>query len=119
MADPNIQETQNLVASDEVVGTEVYDNAGEHIGEIKRLILEKRSGQVSYAVLSFGGFLGMGEDYYPLPWKKLSYDESLDGFRIDITKQQVEGAPKFAEGDDYDWSPENGRAIDSYYGYGS
>ena len=56
------------------------------------MILEKRGGRVAYAVLSFGGFWGIGDDYYPLPWEKLSYDENLDGYRIDMTKEQVEGA---------------------------
>ena len=119
MAEINISETSDLVASDEVVGTEVYDRAGEHIGQVEKLVLGKRNGQVSYAVLSFGGFLGIGEDYYPLPWKKLSYDETLDGFRVDISKEQVEGAPKYRRDEVYDWSSENGRSINDYYGLGA
>ena len=119
MAEINISETSDLVASDEVVGTEVYDSAGEHIGQVEKLVLGKRNGQVSYAVLSFGGFLGIGEDYYPLPWEKLSYDETLDGFRIDISKEQVQGAPKYRRNEAYDWSSENGRSINDYYGLGS
>ncbi|MFU0505845.1 PRC-barrel domain-containing protein [Pseudaminobacter sp. NGMCC 1.201702] len=115
--DPNIRRTRDLVASDDVVGTNVYDARGEHIGEVERLILEKRSGRVSYAVLSLGGFLGMGEDYYPLPWEKLTYDESLGGFRVDISKEQVEGVPRYSRDEDYDWSTENGRAINDYYGF--
>jgi hypothetical protein len=71
---------------------------------------------VSYAVLSFGGFLGFDEHLYPLPWSKLSYDKNLGGFRIDITKEQVEGAPKYRRDERYDWSAENGRRIYSYYG---
>jgi hypothetical protein len=89
---------------------------GEHIGSIERIILEKRGGRVSYAVMSFGGFLGMGHDHYPLPWEMLDYSEDLDGFQVDITKEQVEGAPKYAEGEDYDWSPEGGRRVYDYYG---
>ena len=74
MQDANIRETQDLIASDKVEGTSVYGADGKHIGSVERLILDKRSGRVSYAVLSFGGFLGIGQDHYPLPWAKLSYD---------------------------------------------
>lgn len=114
--DPNIRETHNLVASDLVVGTSVYDPNDNKIGSIERLILEKSTGRVSYAVLSFGGFLGMGEDYYPVPWQMLTYDESVDGFRVNLTKEQVENAPRYGTGEDYAWSGENSRRITDYYG---
>jgi hypothetical protein len=114
--DPDIHETQDLIASDKVVGTDVYGTGDEHVGKIERLILEKRSGQVAYAVMSFGGFLGMGHEHYPLPWRKLTYDERLGGFRTDVTKEQVEGAPRYQPEDEYDWSSENGRRVNDYYG---
>jgi sporulation protein YlmC with PRC-barrel domain len=66
------RETTDLIASDKVEGTEVYRSNGDHVGEIERVMIEKRSGKVAYAVMSFGGFLGMGEDYYPLPWSLLT-----------------------------------------------
>lgn len=113
---PDIKETHDLIASDKVIGTNVYDPAGKHIGTVERLILEKRSGRVSYAVLSFGGFLGIGHDHYPLPWQKLDYDTSLEGFRVDVSKEQVEGAPRYKSTDDYEWSDANGRRIYEYYG---
>ncbi|MDI7863982.1 PRC-barrel domain-containing protein [Rhizobiaceae bacterium n13] len=112
----NIKETHDLIASDKVVGTDVYGADRHHIGSIERIILEKEGGRVSYAVLGFGGFLGIGDDHYPLPWSKLTYDESLGGFRIDLTKEQIERAPRYAEEDDMDWSRENGRRIHEYYG---
>lgn len=114
--DPNITETHSLVASDMVVGTAVYDPHDTRIGSVEKLILEKTSGRVSYAVLSFGGFLGIGEDYYPVPWSMLTYDESVGGFRVNITKEQVEKAPRYAANADYDWSSENDRRISDYYG---
>jgi len=115
-ADADIKETHDLIASDKVEGTKVYDPMGEHIGSIERILVEKRSGQVSYAVLSFGGFLGMGHEHYPLPWSKLNYDESLGGYRVDVTKDQLEGAPRYeTEGDEY-WTEENGRRVYDYYG---
>ena len=113
--DADIKETHDLIASYKVEGTRVYGGDGRHIGSIERLIIEKRSGRVSYAVMSFGGFLGIGHDHYPLPWAKLSYDESLGGYRTDVTKEQVENAPKYGEGE-YDWSQENGRRVHDYYG---
>ena len=113
---PNVTETHDLIASDKVEGTRVYDLQGEHIGSIERILLEKRSGKVSYAVLSFGGFLGIGEDHYPLPWSKLNYDEALGGYRVDVSKTQLEGAPKYEGSDDSFWTAENGRRLYDYYG---
>ena len=112
----DVKETHDLIASDKVEGTKVYDPNGEHVGSIERILIEKRSGKVSYAVLSFGGFLGIGSDHYPLPWTKLNYDESLGGYRVDVTKDQLEGAPKYRDDDDSFWSAENGRRVYDYYG---
>lgn len=115
--DADVKETHDLIASDKVEGTKVYDPNGEHIGSIERLLVEKRSGKVSYAVLSFGGFMGMGHDHYPLPWSKLNYDESLGGYRVDVTKDQLEGAPKYDYDNDEDfWTADNGRRVYDYYG---
>jgi len=112
----NVKETHDLIASDKVEGTKVYDLGGEHIGSIERILVEKRSGKVSYAVLSFGGFLGMGHEHYPLPWSKLNYDVDLGGYRVDVSKQQLEGAPKYDGEDDNYWTEENGRRVYDYYG---
>ncbi len=113
--DPYVKDTASLIASDKVDGTAVYGANSERIGSIKRIILEKRGGRVAYAVLSFGGFLGIGDDYYPLPWEKLTYDESLDGYRIDLTREQIEGAPRLAD-DDGNWYRDNGRNVYDFYG---
>ena len=61
------RETSNLIGSDKVEGTPVYRSNGERVGQIDRVMIDKLSGKVAYAVMSFGGFLGIGEDYYPLP----------------------------------------------------
>src|SRR5881397_2863604 len=76
---PEARETADLIGSDKVEGTTVYDAKGEKMGSIARVMIDKRSGQVASAVLSFGGFLGIGNDYYPIPWAALSYDTSLGG----------------------------------------
>jgi hypothetical protein len=113
--DPNVKDTPTLIASDRVEGTRVYGADGKHIGSIERLILGKQDGRVAYAVLEFGGFMGIGRDHYPLPWEKLSYDTQLDGYRIDLTKEQIEGAPSYADDDDT-WYNDNGRRVYDYYG---
>jgi len=113
--DPNEKSTHSLIASDRVEGTRVYGADGKHIGSIERLIIGKLDGRVAYAVLSFGGLLGIGHDHYPLPWEKLNYDTQLDGYRIDLTKEQIEGAPSYADDDD-SWYNDNGRRVYDYYG---
>ena len=72
-------ETNRLIASDKVEGTAVYNRAGERLGEVYNFMVDKYSGRVAYAVMSFGGFLGIGEKYHPLPWKVLTYDTGLGG----------------------------------------
>ena len=116
VASADVKETHDLIASDKVEGTKVYDMNGDHVGSIERILVEKRGGKVSYAVLSFGGFLGMGHEHYPLPWSKLDYDESLGGYRVDINKDQLEGAPRYEDSDDSFWTAENGRRVYDYYG---
>jgi hypothetical protein len=113
--DPYVKDTPSLIASDKVEGTAVYGRDGDRIGSIQRVILEKKGGRVAYAVLGFGGFWGIGDDYYPLPWEKLTYDESLDGYRIDLSKEQVEAAPR-ARDDSDEWYRNNGRSVYDYYG---
>ena len=113
--DATVKETHDLIASDKVVGTDVYGPDRQRIGSIKRIMLEKRSGRAAYAVLSFGGFLGIGDDYYPLPWTSLAYDETLGGFVTNVTKAQLENAPSYPEGEDFSWTPDNGRKIYEYY----
>ncbi|TNF22737.1 MAG: PRC-barrel domain containing protein [Rhodobacteraceae bacterium] len=75
-------------------GTAVYSRDGEHIGTIDHLMIDKQSGKVAYAVMGFGGFLGLGEDHHPVPWGKLTYDTSKDGFVTDLTEAEVQGAPE-------------------------
>jgi hypothetical protein len=98
------RETASLIGSDKVEGTAVYGPDQRKIGTVQRVMIDKISGKVAYAVVSFGGFLGMGEDYYPMPWAKLDYDTSLGGYRVDITEDQLKGAPKFNRSTDGNWS---------------
>lgn len=98
-------EESNLVSSQEVDGTEIYDQQGKHIGEVDHLMIDKKSGQVAYVVARFGGFLGMGEGYHPVPWAALKYDTPLGGYRTSVTEQQLRDAPEFTDRswEDRDW----------------
>jgi hypothetical protein len=93
-----------LIESDRVEGTTVFDPQGNNIGSIKRLMIDKVSGRVAYAVMSFGGFLGIGEEEHSVPWNKLTYDTNLGGYQTDITTDQLRGAPAFSRDPEYDWS---------------
>jgi hypothetical protein len=110
------RETASLIGSDKVEGTAVYGPDDRKIGTVQRVMIDKVSGKVAYAVVSFGGFLGMGEDYYPMPWPKLDYDTSLGGYRVDITEDQLKGAPKFNRSTDWNWSDRSrDRTVYDYY----
>ncbi len=104
---PGVMTGDPLIESDRVEGTSVYGPDGNHIGSIKRLMIEKMTGKVTYVVMSFGGFLGIGEEEHTIPWNKLDYDTSLGGYRTDITEEQLRGAPTFYREDDYRWSDRN------------
>jgi hypothetical protein len=87
------RETVSLIGSDKVEGTTVYGADDRKIGNVQRVMIDKISGKVAYAVVSFGGFLGMGEDYYPMPWPNLKYDTALGGYRVGVTEDHLKGAP--------------------------
>jgi hypothetical protein len=111
------RETYKLIGSDKVEGTAVYGAGDEKIGSIERVMIDKVSGQVSYAVLSFGGFLGMGHDHYPIPWRSLKYDTNLGGYRTGITQSQLEKAPKYSNDNAWNWEDRaRTRAVNDYYG---
>jgi hypothetical protein len=111
------RETVSLIGSDKVEGTAVYGPDDTKIGSIERVMIDKVSGRVSYAVLSFGGFLGLGSDYYPLPWQSLKYDTALGGYRTGITEQQLQGAPRYSSDNAWDWEDRGRtRLVDDYYG---
>ena len=67
-------------------------------------MIDKISGKVAYAVMSFGGFMGIGEDYYPLPWSLLTYNPSSEGYEVNVSEQQLKGAPKYSKHENWDWT---------------
>lgn len=112
---PTSMKSFNLIAADKLAGLKVFDAGGQHIGHIERVLLNRRTGHVAMAILAFGGFLGLGQDHYPLPWDKLAYDEALGGYRIDATRDQLEDAPHYAE-EEWPLTPESGQRVYDYYG---
>ena len=97
MASATQHPNHQLISSEDVEDTEVYDATGKNIGEVDHLMIDKASGRVAYAVISFGGFLGLGHSHYPVPWGALKYDTSLGGFRTNVTEQQLKDAPEFSD----------------------
>lgn len=109
-------ETATLIASDKVEGTAVYDRGANRLGTVRNVMIDKRSGQVAYVIISFGGFLGIGEQYHPLPWKSLTYDRGMGGYVVDISRDQLEAAPHYAADEEPWGDPGYGRQVDEYYG---
>ena len=101
---PSPASARRFIESDRVEGTTVYGADGERIGTVKRLMIEKVSGRVAYAVIAFGGFSDLGTGDHTIPWGKLAYDTSLGGYRTDITEGELRQAPGFASGEEHDWS---------------
>lgn len=104
MATATIHPDHMLISSEDVEGTAVYDLKGNKIGEVDHLMIDKVSGRVSYAVMSFGGFLGLGHAHYPLPWAVLKYSTKLGGFQTDVSAEQLRDAPAFS---DDSWADRN------------
>ena len=84
-----------LILSSRVEGTPVFSPTGERIGHINDLSIDRDTGQVIYAILSFGGFLHIGERFHPLPWSVLKYDPAEAGYVVPLDKAQLEDAPHY------------------------
>lgn len=108
--------TSDVISSDRVEGTSVYNSAGDKLGSIDELMIDKRSGKVRYAVMEFGGFLGMGTDRYPIPWDMLDYDTRQEGYVVPLDKAQLDGAPRYADADRPEYDDVYNKRIHSYYG---
>lgn len=106
-----------IMGADTLVGNDVYNQKDENLGDIKEIMLDMRSGQVGYAVLSFGGFLGMGEKLFAVPWNALKLDTENKRFVLNVAKDRLKDAPGFDKGHwpnmaDQSWA----QKIHSYYG---
>ena len=106
-----------LIAASQVNGTSVYNLAGEKLGSIYDVMLDKSTGNTEYAIMSFGGFLGIGETYHPLPWRTLTYDPAQGGYVVDLDRRRLEGAPYYGANETGMWNdPAYGRRVTDYYG---
>ena len=114
--DEHVHETGSLISAEKVRGTTVYNAADDNLGSIHDLMIDKRSGRVAYAVMSFGGFLGIGEKYHPLPWNVLTYDEDKGGYNIDLTSDQLRGAPSYSRDELTSFGGAKDDRVDTYYG---
>lgn len=117
MTDIARDETGTLINADKVKGTAVFNGSGEKLGTVNDIMIDKFNGNIAYAVMSFGGFLGMGEKHHPLPWDVLNYDESENGYVVNLSKEQLEAAPTIDSGQtDRLLDRQYGESIYSYYG---
>ena len=107
-----------VISSDQVEGTAVYNANGDKLGSIDDLMIDRRSGQVRYAVLEFGGFLGINTDRYPLPWSMLKYDMQLEGYVVPLQKEQLDSAPRYTDTDVPEYTDDYGRKVYDHYGVG-
>jgi len=105
-----------VISSERVEGTAVYNGEGDKLGSIDDLMIDKVSGQVRYAVLEFGGFLGIGTDRYPLPWNMLKYDTEFEGYVVPLDKSRLEKAPRYGQNDIPDYTSEYARSVNDFYG---
>jgi sporulation protein YlmC with PRC-barrel domain len=90
---PTVSGHTSAIRAGKAIGTNVYDGAGKKIGDIKDIVLEKTSNNILFAVIGFGGVLGMGEKYHPVPWSELDYDPQLGGYVVSFTTEQLKNAP--------------------------
>ena len=109
-------ETHDLISSEKVDGTTVYDSKGEKLGSIKQVMIGKRDGRVRYAVMSFGGLFGMGERYHPLPWDTLDYDEDKGGYVVNLTREKLEGGPTYQRDEEPKYDRDYSNRVYGYYG---
>jgi hypothetical protein len=111
-----IDETGRLIASNKVEGTAVYGSDGGRLGSIYNFMVNKFSGRVEYAVMGYGGFLGMGMRYYPLPWQTLTYDTERGGYRIAMAERDLRDAPSFDRDTEPEFNRDYGERVHSWYG---
>lgn len=111
-----IDETSRLIASNKVEGTAVYGRDDHRLGSIFNFMVDKRSGRVEYAVMRYGGTLGMGQRYYPLPWQILTYDTGQGGYRIEMTERDLRDAPSFDRETEPRFDENYGDRVHGWYG---
>lgn len=109
-------ETAQLIASDKVEGTAVYNPEGERLGTVSNFMVNKYTGKAEYAVLQFGGVFGLGSDHYPLPWEMLTYDTDKGGYVVNLDKDRLKEAPRYRDNEAPEYTDSYGRTVYGYYG---
>jgi uncharacterized protein YrrD len=107
-------ETGGLISADKVQGTDIYNRSGDNLGEVENVMIDKRTGKVAYAVVTFGGFLGIGADRRALPWSVLSYDVDKGGYVVDAADDVLRNTPVYADNNVSD--PEWGNRVHGHFG---
>ncbi len=102
-----------LITSDRVRGTRVLSEGGDNVGEIDHIVIDKVTGKVAYAVVKFGGFMGLDGEFYPIPWKALSYDTGREAYLTQITEAKVKSAPSYDKANLHD--REEAQRIHNHY----
>jgi sporulation protein YlmC with PRC-barrel domain len=105
----------SAIRASKVIGTSVYNHAGDKIGKVEDVVLDKQSNNIMFAVVGFGGFLGMNEKFHPLPWSTLDYQKEREGYVVNMTKEQLQAAP--ADGIDQLTMSDGDGLRDSVYDY--
>ena len=85
----------SAIRAKKVIGTSIKNGTGDTIGKVEDIVLDKLSNNIMFAIVGFGGFLGVGEKYHPVPWSTLDYDENENSYVVNLTKQQLEAAPAY------------------------
>ena len=114
--DTSVDSPHRLIASNRVEGTAVYNRDGEKLGRIEYFMVDKVSGRTAYAVMSFGGLFGLGDNHYPLPWDALTYEPEQGGYVVDIDREKLKSGPNFRAGEEPEFGADYGRRIYDYYG---
>ncbi len=83
----------SAIRATKVIGASVYNPAGDRIGKVEDVILDKTTNNIMFAVIGFGGFLGVNEKYHPMPWSALDYQPTRSGYVVDYSKDQLKAAP--------------------------
>lgn len=104
-----------LISADDIRGKAVHGRDGDKLGTIAKLILDERTGQIAYVILSTGGFLGLGQSYHPIPWSAFRFDETEGGYVANIDKRLLEGAPSFRPDSAPAFDEAYGRRVTDYY----
>ena len=107
--------TRELISSERVLGTPVFGSDREQLGEVHSMLINKKTGTIPYALIEFGGFFGVNEQYFPVPWAALDYDIDLEGYMTHLTEEELRKAPRMkldSDGHPCDWHAEE---IEGYY----